>query len=94
VWLFACLQMSTTASISYSHFFPTLIKEIGFNNNTTVLLLTSPPSVFAFIWAIRFATLADRKHTRFDSAGISAIAAVVGVIIMITVFHNHWARSI
>lgn len=44
VWLFACLQMATTASISYSHFFPTLIKQIGFRNNTQVLLLTSPPS--------------------------------------------------
>ncbi|KAK7970387.1 hypothetical protein PG988_009460 [Apiospora saccharicola] len=35
VWLFACLQMATVASISYSHFFPTLIQQIGFKNNTT-----------------------------------------------------------
>ena len=37
-WIFACLQMSTTASISYSHFFPTLIKQLGFENNTIVHL--------------------------------------------------------
>lgn len=92
VWLFACLQMSTTASISYSHFFPTLIKEIGFKNNTTVLLLTSPPYLFAFFWAISFATVADRKQNRSVSAGISAIVAMVGSILMITVLHNHWAR--
>ena len=92
VWLFACLQMSTTASISYSHFFPTLIKEIGFKSNTTVLLLTSPPYLFAFFWAISFATVADRKQNRSVSAGISAIVAMVGSILMITVLHNHWAR--
>jgi len=62
VWLFACLQMSTTASISYSHFFPTLIKENGFKENTIVLLLTSPPYLFALFWAIGFATVADRKQ--------------------------------
>ncbi|KAK7940967.1 pectin lyase A [Apiospora aurea] len=52
VWLFACLQMATTASISYSHFFPTLIQQIGFKNSTTVLLLTAPLYLFSFFWAI------------------------------------------
>jgi MFS family permease len=92
VWLFACLQMATTASISYSHFFPTLIKQIGFKNNTKVLLLTSPPYLFAFIWALSFATVADRKQNRSISAGISAIVAMVGSVLMITVLKNHWAR--
>jgi MFS family permease len=92
VWLFACLQMATTASISYSHFFPTLIKQIGFKNNTTVLLLTSPPYLFAFVWALSFAIVADRKQNRSGSAGISAIVAMVGSIFMITVLNNPWAR--
>jgi MFS family permease len=92
VWLFACLQMATTASISYSHFFPTLIKQIGFKDNTKVLLLTSPPYLFAFVWALSFATVADRKQNRSISAGISAIVAMVGSILMITVLNNHWAR--
>ncbi len=35
VWLFATLQMATTASISFSHFLPTLIQQIGFTNSTT-----------------------------------------------------------
>jgi MFS family permease len=92
VWLFACLQMATTASISYSHFFPTLIKQIGFKNNTKVLLLTSPPYLFAFVWALSFATVADRKQNRSISAGVSAIVAMVGSILMISVLNNHWAR--
>lgn len=41
--LFACIQMATTASISYSHCFPTLIQQIRFKDNTTALLLTPPP---------------------------------------------------
>ena len=92
VWLFACLQMATTASISYSHFFPTLIKQIGFKNNTQVLLLTSPPYLFAFIWALSFAYAADRKQNRSVTAGTSAIVAIVGSILMIAVLDNHWAR--
>ncbi|KAF4867738.1 Phthalate transporter [Colletotrichum siamense] len=55
VWLFALLQMSTTASISFSHFFPTLIQQLGFKNNTIVLLLTAPPYFFSFIWALTLA---------------------------------------
>jgi MFS family permease len=92
VWLFATLQMATTASISYSHFFPTLIKQIGFKSNTTVLLLTSPPYLFAFVWALSFATVADRRQNRSVSAGISAMVAMLGSILMITVLNNHWAR--
>lgn len=92
VWLFACLQMATTASISYSHFFPTLIKQIGFKNNTQVLLLTSPPYLFSFIWALSFAYAADRKQNRSVSAGISAVVAMLGSILMITILDNHWAR--
>lgn len=94
VWLFACLQMSTTASISYSHFFPTLIKQIGFKDNTKVLLLTSPPYLCAFVWALSFAVVADRKQNRSIGAGISAIVAMIGSILMITVLHNTWARYI
>lgn len=77
VWLFACMQMATTASISYSHFFPTLIQQIGFKNRTTVLLLTSPPYLFAFVWALSFAVVADRKQNRSISSGISAIVAML-----------------
>jgi MFS family permease len=91
VWFFACLQMATTASISYSHFFPTLIKQIRFKDNTQVLLLTSPPYLFAFIWALSFAYAADRKQNRSVTAGTSAIVAIIGSVLMIAVLDNHWA---
>ncbi|CAI7629796.1 unnamed protein product [Penicillium bialowiezense] len=91
-WLFACLQMCTTASISYSHFFPTLIKELGFKNNTTVLLLTSPPYIVAFFWAMSWAFLADRKQIRSIPAGISQCLAMVGTILLIAITNSLWAR--
>ncbi|KAH8645931.1 major facilitator superfamily domain-containing protein [Tricladium varicosporioides] len=83
VWLFACLQMATTASISYSHFFPTLIQQIGFKDNTKVLLLTSPPYIVAFIWALSFAYTADRWQMRSPQAGLSQLVSILGVVLLI-----------
>ena len=95
VWLFACLQMATTASISYSHFFPTLIKELGFKNNTTVLLLTSPPYLLAFFWAISFAFDADRRQVRSIQAGISQSLAIIGTVLLIAVpVRYQWPRYV
>ncbi|OOQ83477.1 allantoate permease [Penicillium brasilianum] len=91
-WMFACLQMATTASISYSHFFPTLIKQLGFKNNTTVLLLTSPPYLVAFCWALSWAWVADRRQIRSIPAGISQCLAMVGTILLIAVGDTLWAR--
>lgn len=91
-WMFACLQMATTASISYSHFFPTLIKQLGFKNSTTVLLLTSPPYLVAFFWSLSWAYLADRRQTRSIPAGISQCFAMVGTILLIAIKDSLWAR--
>lgn len=92
VWLFACLQMATTASISFSHFFPTLIQGLGFKNNTTVLLLTSPPYLFSFIWALSFAWDADRRQKRSPHAAISAITAIIATVVTITLSDQQWPR--
>ena len=91
-WIFACLQMSTTASISYSHFFPTLIEQLGFKNNTTVLLLTSPPYFVAFCWALSWAWFADRKQIRSIPSGVSQVTAMIGTILLIAVVNQLWAR--
>lgn len=92
VWLFACLQMSTTASISFSHFFPTLIQGLGFKNNTIVLLLTSPPYLFSFIWALTFAWDADRRQKRSPHAAISAVTAIIATVVTIALSNQQWAR--
>ncbi|KAF9880162.1 allantoate permease [Colletotrichum karsti] len=92
VWLFALLQMSTTASISFSHFFPTLIQQLGFKNNTYVLLLTAPPYFFSFIWALSLAWDADRRQKRSPHAALSAITAIAGTISLVAMGDQRWAR--
>lgn len=92
VWLFACLQMATTASISFSHFFPMLIQGLGFKNNTIVLLLTSPPYLFSFIWALGFAWDADRRQKRSPHAAISSITAIIATVVTIALSNQQWAR--
>lgn len=92
VWLFACLQMSTTASISFSHFSPTLIQGLGFKNNTIVLLLTSPPYLFSFMWALGFAWDADKRQKRSPHAAISAVTAIIATVITIALPSQQWAR--
>ncbi|KPI39766.1 putative transporter [Cyphellophora attinorum] len=93
VWIFACLQMATSACISYSHFFPTLIQGLGFKDNKTVLLLTSPPYLFAFCWAISFAFHADRVQKRSPHAGISYLMTICATIVMIALpFRYQWVR--
>ncbi|KAF7541244.1 hypothetical protein G7054_g682 [Neopestalotiopsis clavispora] len=92
-WIFACLQMAVTANISYSHFFPTLIKEIGFTDNMTVLLLTSPPYVFGFLWCISLCFYADRVQKRSIPAATSISMAMVATVILIAVpYSDQWVR--
>ena len=93
VWIFACMQMAITASISYSHFFPTLVQELGFKNSTVTLLLTSPPYIAAFFWAVSLAWTADRKQVRSTFAGTSAVMALVGGIIIVALPQEYkWPR--
>ncbi|GAQ47408.1 hypothetical protein AtubIFM55763_009997 [Aspergillus tubingensis] len=92
-WVFACMQLATTATISFSHFFPTLIKDIGFTNNTTVLLLTSPPYVVGFFWAVGWGWWADRRQIRSVPAGISQSVAIIATVLLIAVpEYLKWAR--
>lgn len=93
VWIFACMQMATTASISYSHFFPTLIQNLGFKNKTVVLLLTSPPYVCGFVFAICMAWTADNMQVRSTFAGSSAVIALLGGIISVSLPSDaQWPR--
>ncbi|KAG9520683.1 MFS general substrate transporter, partial [Aureobasidium melanogenum] len=92
VWLFAGLQMATTASISYSHFFPTLIQQIGIKDRTTVLLLTSPPYLVAFFWALGLAWVADKRQIRSIPSGVSCIISMIGTILLVALPHLYWAR--
>ena len=84
--------MSTTAYISYSHLFLFLVQEIYSKKNATVLFSTSAPHLFAFVWAISFATVIGRKQTMVVKVGISVIVAMVAFILITSGVRNHSAR--
>jgi len=53
------LQASVTITISFNFFYPTLIQGLGFKGKTTILLLTVPPYILAFLtsvgeWLLQF----------------------------------------
>jgi len=72
------MQMATTVDISYSHLFPTLIKDLGSKSNTKTLLLTSLPYMFAFIFVVTLCFKADRKQKRSAFAIFSICIAMSG----------------
>lgn len=95
VWIFTCMQMSTTASISYSHFFPTLLEVLVYEDNTITLLLTSPPYLLAFFWAISMATIADRTQRRSPFAGMSCVISLIGGIVAVSLPQDsNWPRYV
>ncbi|OBT71737.1 hypothetical protein VF21_09369 [Pseudogymnoascus sp. 05NY08] len=59
--------------------------RLGFTNNTTTLLLTSPPYLFAFLWSLGLALNADKMQTRSPHAAISMLVGMVGTIPLIAV---------
>ena len=92
-WLFACLQMCASASISYSHYFPTLVKSLGFKSNTSSLLLTSPPYVFAFIWSMSLASYADKKLVRSTPVIVSMVMSIMGAVLLMALpVKEKWPR--
>lgn len=68
-----------------SHFFPTLIKELGFKSNTITLLLTSPPYILAFIWSLGLALSADKMQMRSPHAATSMVVGIIGAVLLIAV---------
>lgn len=92
VWLFAFLALSSAGSMAFAYFLPTLIKDLGFRSNTLVLLLTSPPYMFAFFWAIGMGFAADRFQKRSPYALFFSITAIAGTICQVALGEQQWAR--
>jgi MFS family permease len=93
VWCFATMQMANTACISFSYFFPTLIKELGFTSNTMVLLISAAPYVLAFFSIIGMSYYTDRVQVRSTTGiGSMAIAAVAIATIIGLQTSSQWGR--
>ncbi|KAF4473326.1 MFS general substrate transporter [Fusarium agapanthi] len=67
--------------------------RLGFKNNTMVLLLTAPPYLLSFIWALSFAWDADRRQKRCPHAAISGLTAIAATIALVAITDQKWPRE-
>ncbi|PLB52342.1 MFS general substrate transporter [Aspergillus steynii IBT 23096] len=62
-WLLILIQVCQLSSQTWTYFFPTIVKTLGFNNMMT-LLITAPVYVFGFITALGNSLIANRTNQR------------------------------
>lgn len=82
-----CLHLSANG---FKNFIPTLIKEVGFSNNTA-LLLTCPPYVLAAFVTIMVGWNSGRMNERTWHTTISKVVAIAGFILCVSTL-NTWVR--
>lgn len=84
VWLCVLMQHMLLVSQSYTYFFPTIVKTLGYNSINT-LLLTAPPYFFAFVVSVFNAWHAGATNERFWHITIPMCCFVVGNILVVAV---------
>ncbi|KAF4492397.1 putative transporter [Colletotrichum fructicola Nara gc5] len=63
VWLFMFMQNMHFSAMSFNQFFPTIVKTLGYDRTIT-LVLTSPPYVFAAMFALALSWSSGRFDER------------------------------
>ncbi|KAF5526055.1 MFS transporter prlL [Colletotrichum aenigma] len=76
VWLFVFMQNMHFSAMSFNQFFPTIVKTLGYDRTTT-LVFTSPPCVFAAMFALALSWSSGRVDERaWHIYGGNALAVV------------------
>ncbi|KAK9312167.1 major facilitator superfamily domain-containing protein [Lipomyces starkeyi] len=87
VYLFGLMLHSNTLTQTFSYFFPTIVKTLGYSSTTT-LLLTVPVWFVAFIFGFTISYHASRTNERtFHIIGAMAVA-LAGNILVISTTNN------
>ncbi|KFA71108.1 hypothetical protein S40288_04492 [Stachybotrys chartarum IBT 40288] len=79
-WLFCLMQNTHISACSFNNFFPTIIREMGFQS-TMALVLTAPPYFVAGFLGIPFAWSSGRFNDRTWHITVGLSLAVVGFAI-------------
>lgn len=74
--------------LSFSQYFPSITKTLGFNTTIT-LLLTFPPWAFATVFALANAWHSDRTGEKYFHIALGYAFAILGYIIALT---SKWTR--
>jgi MFS family permease len=90
VYLLVFIQTCAVVSMSFTYFFPSIVKTLGFPRVET-LLLTAPPYFLAFLFSILNSWHSGRSNERcFHIVGACILSAFGQIISMST--HNTGAR--
>ncbi|KAG7531750.1 hypothetical protein FFLO_04119 [Filobasidium floriforme] len=75
-------QMFISCSQSFSYFFPSIVKSLGYDRNKT-LLLTAPPYLFAFFASLGVAVSSSKLEERGLHIAIPMLISTLGNILVI-----------
>ncbi|KAI2814343.1 hypothetical protein CBS63078_5247 [Aspergillus niger] len=82
-WMLILIQVCQLTSQSWTYFFPTIVKTLGFSNIIT-LLITAPVYVFGFITALGNSFIANRTSQRAVLIAWPLIVDIVGNVMVIS----------
>jgi hypothetical protein len=82
-WLLLATTYGFTSAGTVTTFFPTVVKGLG-KNNITTLLLTCPPYLIAVIAILANAWHADKTGERYLHVALPPIIAAASFIIAVT----------
>ncbi|KAF0327192.1 major facilitator superfamily transporter, partial [Colletotrichum asianum] len=84
VWLFMFMQNMHFSAMSFNQFFPTIVKTLGYDRTTT-LVFTSPPYVFAAMFALALSWSSGRFDERawhiYDGNALAVVGFAVACAI-------------
>jgi hypothetical protein len=83
LYLLWFMQLSLNTAASFTNFFPTIVKTLGYNKTQT-LLLSAPPYVFAAILGITNSWHSDRTRERWLHVVWPQVFCSIGFIISAT----------
>ncbi|KAL4879265.1 major facilitator superfamily domain-containing protein [Aspergillus karnatakaensis] len=89
-WIFCLMDCLHLSANGFKNFVPTLVKEVGFET-TTALLLTCPPYVLAAFVTILVGWNSGQVNERTWHITISKLVAIAGFTICVATL-NTWAR--
>ena len=75
-------QMFISCSQSFSYFFPSIVKSLGYDSQKT-LLLTAPPYAFAFIASVGVAISSSKLEERALHIAIPMLISTIGNALVI-----------
>ncbi|KAL4880546.1 major facilitator superfamily domain-containing protein [Aspergillus karnatakaensis] len=83
-WIFFLMLCSNHTAYGFNNFFPSIVRGFNLGSNTTTLLLTAPPYLFAALVSFAVAYSSDRRNERGYHVSIPMVIAITGFIISVS----------